>query len=247
MAKLRRKRLALILAAAVVACTVIGYLIDSLFFSVRDASIEEIVSDPQSFDGVHARLQGYVVNTEAYMFGPKYVLRDFDDGVEIALDGKGGPDEAYLEPYVSFVFDGNNYTEIRNIRVDVVGYVHYVCPIADAPAFFLDVEKVEPSIADLETIIIEFLKITDVPTGVWDNTIEIAEVYDDAFNGKVAVVKYATANAGHPLFMYEVVEEHVAVITLNERGEVVSAFCLWGSLHGSNRIWDLVNQRWIQR
>ncbi len=94
------------------------------------------------------------------------------------------------------------------------------------------------------TIVIEFLKTTDVPNGVWDGTIEIKEIYDHKLGGKVVVVKYITATGGHPDFFLDAPEHHTAVITLNMRGEVVSAFCVWANFHGG-RIWDLINQRWI--
>jgi len=232
----RWKRLALTLVVvATVACVVIGFSMNSLFYGVRDVSIGEVVSDPQSFDGVHVRLCGYVVEWSGYMFGPKYVLRDFDDGVEIALVEK-----VNLEPYVSFVFDGRNYTKIRNIKVSVVGYVRYIGPVMNAPSFSLNVEKVEPSVSDLETVVAEFLETTDVANGVWDGTVEITEVYEHKFGGKVLVVKYTTMYMGHPHFMCEAIEQHTAVITINVKEEAVSAFCV----HGSD-MWDLINQRWV--
>ncbi len=156
---------------AAVACVVISYSIDSLFYGVRDVSIGEVVSDPQSFDGVRVRLHGYIVNTSVYMFGPRYVLRHFDDGVEIALSERVG-----LEPYVSFVFDGKNYKQTRSIMVSVVGCVRYRGPVTDAPSFYLDVEKVEPNLTGLETIVIEFLKTTDVSNVLWDDSVEIIGV-----------------------------------------------------------------------
>lgn len=235
---MRWKRLALILVVVVaVAGVVIGIFYDSLFYGVRDVSVEDVVSDPQFFDGAHVRLCGYVVNTSGYMFGPKYVLRDFDEGVEIALVEK-----VDLEPYVSFVFDGRNYTQIRNIRVSVVGYVRYIGFVTDAPSFQLDVEKVEPNLTELETIVIEFLKTTDVANAGWDEIGEVREVYAHKFGGKVVVVNYITLNAGHPHFMCEAIEHHTAVITVNEKGEVMSAFCVH-----NGEIWDLTNQRWIQK
>ncbi len=45
--------------------------------------------------------------------------------------------------------------------------------------------------------------------------------------------------------MCETIENHTAVFTLNNEGEVVSAFCVWGSFH-NGKIWDLINQRWIE-
>lgn len=240
------KRLALVLVVAVIACVIIGYFINCLFYGVKNISIEEVVSDPQSFDGAYVRLHGYVVNTSVYMFGPKYVLRNFDDEVEIALGGKGGPKKVDLEPYVSFVLDMGNYTSIRNIRVSVIGYVRYIGPVIDAPSFYVDVEKVEPSVTKLENVVTEFLKTTDVSKSLCDDTVEIKEVYDHNLGGKVIVVKYTTANTGHPHFMCEAIEHHTAVITLNEKWEVVSAFCVWGNFH-DDKIWDLINQRWIQK
>ena len=109
-----------------------------------------------------------------------------------------------------------------------------------------EVIEVQLGEAELENIVIEFLKTTDVANGGWDGTVEIKEVYDHGFGGKVIVVNYTTANAVHPHFMCEAIEHHTAVITLNGKGEVVSAFCVWGSFH-DGKIWDLVNQRWIQK
>jgi len=246
-ATVRWKRLALILVVvAAVSVVVLGYFVNFVIYNVRDVSVEDVVSDPQSFDGIHVRLHGYVANTSVYMFGPKYVLRDFEDGVEIALGGKGGPEKVDFEPYVSFVFDGENYTQIRNIRVSVVGYVRYIGLVTDAPSFHLDAEKVEPQMDILETIVIEFLETTDVADGGWYGTVEIKETYDHKLGGEVIVVEYTTANAIHPYFAAEAIEHHTAVITINEKGEVVSAFCVWGYFH-DNKVWDLINQKWIQK
>lgn len=238
---------ALLLVTVVAAVAVASFVVYSSFHIVRPVSpvsIAEIVSAPQSFNGAYVLLQGYVVRT-SYTFGPKYVLRDFNDGVEIGLDGKGGPRNVDLEPYVSFVFDWRNYTQVRNLKVRTAGYVRYIGFAIDAAPFHLDVRKVESFVPALDTIIIEFLKTTDVSHSGWNETIEILEIYDHKLGGNVVVISYITMNAVHPHFMCEAIEEHVAVITLNERGEVISAFCVRGSFHGPDRIWDLVNQRWI--
>ena len=103
----------------------------------------------------------------------------------------------------------------------------------------------ELSQAELRNIVIEFLEGTDVPNGGWDGTVEVREVYDHEPGGKIMVVRYTTANTGHPDFFLEAIEHHIAVITLNTRGEAVSAFCVWGSFH-DGEIWDLFNRRWIR-
>lgn len=136
------------IAFLVLSSTLVAFFLYKYVFypphAIKDVSIQEINSNPQSFDGVHVRLHGYVVNTSVYMFGPKYILRNFDDEVEIALGTKGGPEKVDLEPYVSFVFDGENYTQIRNLRVSVVGHVRYIGPVMDAPPFHLEVKTVQP-------------------------------------------------------------------------------------------------------
>ena len=104
----------------------------------------------------------------------------------------------------------------------------------------------ELSQAELEEVVIDFLKTTDVPIGVWDGTVKVKEIYDHKLGGKVIVVKYATATGGHPDFFLDAFEHHIAVITLNIGREVVSAFCVSGSFH-DGKIWDLLNQRWIQQ
>jgi len=96
---------------------------------------------------------------------------------------------------------------------------------------------------ELEQQVVEFLKTTDVKN-VWDGTVEITDSYDHKTGGKVVIVHYITTSGGHPHFMLEFIENHRAVITLNESGEVTSAFCVHGSL-GDGKIWDLINQRWI--
>jgi len=96
-----------------------------------------------------------------------------------------------------------------------------------------------------ENIVIEFLKNTDVPNGGWDNSIEIKS-YDHELVTWVLVGDFITSSGGHPGFFLTAVEDHTAQITLNESGEVVSAFCVQGSFHGENKVWDLLAQRWIE-
>ena len=69
-----------------------------------------------------------------------------------------------------------------------------------------------------------------MPSGGWDNTVEVKEVYDHKLCGKVVVVKCITVNGGHLDFFLEAIEHHIAVTTLSIRGEVVSVFCVWGKL-----------------
>jgi len=96
---------------------------------------------------------------------------------------------------------------------------------------------------ELEQQVIEFLRTTDVKN-VWNGRLEMKEVYDHKTGGRVAVVEYTTTSGGHPNFMLEFIERHAAVITVNESGEVTTAFCVHGSLQ-DGRVWDLINQRWI--
>jgi hypothetical protein len=103
----------------------------------------------------------------------------------------------------------------------------------------------QPSEA-LEKIVIEFLKTTDVSNGGWDGTVEIKEIYDHKLGGKVMVVNYTTMNAVHPHFLCEAIEHHTAIITIDDEGQVICAFCVWGSFH-DGEIWDLVNKRWVQQ
>lgn len=139
----RRRFFTTLLALSSALATLSLFLVFYQLYAVKVVSIKEINFNPNSFDGAHVRLQGYVVKNSAYMFGPRYVLRDFDNGVEIALGGKGGSgNEVDLESCVSFLFDGGNYTQIRDLRISVVGYVHYVGLMLDAPPFSLEVEKV---------------------------------------------------------------------------------------------------------
>jgi len=239
-----RLKLLVLFLTVILGVSVISFLLYSAIYGVRDVSIKDVVSDSQTFDGTRVRLRGYVVDTSIYMFDPKYVLRNFEEKAEIALGGKGGHEKVNLEPYVSFVFNGENYTKIRDINASIVGIVRYIGLVTDAPPVSLDVEEIEPTIDALKTILTEFLNTTDVSKGGLYN-VEILEVYEHKLGGQVAVVNYTTVNAGHPHFMCEAIEHHTAMITLNDNGHVISAFCVWGSFH-DGRIWDLLNKRWIQ-
>jgi len=93
--------------------------------------------------------------------------------------------------------------------------------------------------AGLERIVVDFLKSTDVPHGVWNESVRMRAIYDHELGGKVLVVEYVTMNVGHPEFMAEAIERRTALLTLNSEGQVISAF----RIHGS-KFWDLINQRW---
>jgi len=92
----------------------------------------------------------------------------------------------------------------------------------------------------LSDTIVGFLKTTDVSKFLMDDTVIIKEVYDNKYGGCIVVVEYATSSMGHPTFMLEAIERHIAVISLDANGKVVSAFCI----HGTG-VWDLVNQKWL--
>lgn len=77
----------------------------------------------------------------------------------------------------------------------------------------------------LKDMMVEFLDATDVSVGGF-YSIEVLEAYENKIGGQVVVINYTTANAGHPHFMLTALENHVAIITLNDKEEVVSAFCV---------------------
>jgi len=83
--------------------------------------------------------------------------------------------------------------------------------------------------AGLARIVVDFLKTTDVPHGVWNESVRIREIYDHKLGCKVLVAEYVTMNMGHPEFMAEAIERHIAILTLNSEGQVISAFCIHGS------------------
>jgi len=137
------------LAVAVALCFIFGFVLvyEFVYFplwKVNDASLAELCSRPRDFDGFHVRLLGYIART-GYMFDPKYVLRDLEEVFEVALDGKGGPVNIDLEPYVTFVCDWPANCTLAARLMEIVGLVHYVGLGADMPLFYLDIEKVQQS------------------------------------------------------------------------------------------------------
>jgi len=149
------KKLCIILAVAITV-TVATFLAFAYtrFYYVRDLSIAGLVEAPESYDGTHVKLHGYIVEA-SYTFGPKYVLKDnLTKEAEIPLGGKEGPEEIDLEPYVSFVWHArfDNYTKIRDAEVAIVGYVYYTGSTIDAPSYYLEVETIRPPLPREEAI-----------------------------------------------------------------------------------------------
>jgi hypothetical protein len=132
--------LTLILAVVAAVAGIAGYIALSIS-AAGEVSVKDINSNPQCFNNTRVRVNGYIVNTSCYMFGPKYVLRD--NGSEIALSQKNGPRSVDLARYVSFIFDGENYTQTRDMVISVVGHVRYVGFVTDAPSCYIDVEDAE--------------------------------------------------------------------------------------------------------
>jgi hypothetical protein len=93
----------------------------------------------------------------------------------------------------------------------------------------------------LKNSVTEFLKTTDVSKFLMDGSVTVKAVYDNKYGGEIVVAEYRTISMGHPTFMLEALENHVAVITFDASGKVVSAFCV----HGVGVFWDLVNQKWF--
>jgi hypothetical protein len=123
----------IITTITIIAITSFIYFYSSSY--VRYVVIQEICSNPQAFNGLHVRLNGYVVSMSGYMFGPRYMLRSLEDEATIALGG-----EVDFEPYISFVFYGGNYTEVGNEEVVVTGYVRYQGITTDGPSFYLEAQ-----------------------------------------------------------------------------------------------------------
>lgn len=220
-----------------------SFLIYTEILGVKEVSIKNVVENSAKFNGMRVKLSGYIINiTNVYMFGPKYFLRDHEEKVEIALNIKGEPEKINLEPYISFVFNGENYTKIRDIKVTITGIVHYVGQATDAPLVTVNIENIKPQINALKTIIIQFLNTTDVAKGGLYGEIEILELYEQKLGGHVVLVAYITRTMGHPHFILEALESHTAIITLNQKSEVISAYCLH-----RNKIWDLINQKWVNQ
>ena len=132
--------LALILAVIAAVAGITGYI--ALDISATGVvSVKDINSNPQRFNNTRVRVNGYIVDASCCMFGPKYVLRD--DSSEIALGEKGGSRNVDLTPYVSFIFDGQNYTQTEDMLMSVVGHVRYVGSVTDAPPYYVEIENAE--------------------------------------------------------------------------------------------------------
>lgn len=138
---MKYKRIFIFLMISTIVATFLFYqFVLYPFYIVKEVSIEEISSNPKSFDGWHVLLRGSIIKNVGLFFGPKYELKG--DTGKIALGGKGAL-EIDLEPHVSYTFDGSNYTKVSETRVVVIGYVRYVGLVMDAPPYNLDVEVVK--------------------------------------------------------------------------------------------------------
>lgn len=131
--------LTFVLVAVAAVASVVGYVVLCLS-PFRDVTIEDIASNPESFDGVHVRLRGYIVKPN-YFLGPKYVLRD--GRWEVALSEKGKSGGVQLERFVSFIIGGQNRTQLRDMVVSVSGCARYIGFVVDSPSYYVEVEDVK--------------------------------------------------------------------------------------------------------
>jgi hypothetical protein len=148
--------LALILAVTAVAASIAGYVVLKIS-AAREVSIKDVNSDPQSFNNTRVRVYGYLVNTSYYMFGPKYVLRD--NSSEIALSSKNGPRSIDLAKYVSFIFDGETYSQTKDMMMSIVGHVRYIGFVTDVPSCYIEVENAELKAARWDVATLEAQQI----------------------------------------------------------------------------------------
>ncbi len=127
-------------------------VIYSQYSLYKIVSIVSIENNPQFYNFVRVELRGFIVENTGLMFGPKYELveedapltppKNFKDANKIALGLKAGP-SIDLSKYVSYYFDGKNYTRVGFKPVLVHGTVIYIGEASDAPPFYLDLKDVK--------------------------------------------------------------------------------------------------------
>jgi hypothetical protein len=96
-------------------------------------------------------LQGYIVKPN-YFLGPKYVLRD--GRWEVALSEKGKSGGVQLERFVSFIIDGQNRTQLRDMVVSVSGCARYIGFVVDSPSYYVEVEDVKIQTVQADSIML---------------------------------------------------------------------------------------------
>jgi hypothetical protein len=149
--------LTLLLIVVAVVTVIVEYIALSALLP-KHVSIKEINADPEIFNGAYVSLRGYTIKTSVYTFGPKYILKE--DESQIALDGKNPPVDLDLDRVVSFIFDGENYTQVRDMIISVVGRIRYVGLVTDAPSHYVDIERMEPETARLDMTIVDSQQMT---------------------------------------------------------------------------------------
>ena len=122
----------------------------SYYFQYKEVPLAMIENNPESFNQNKISLVGLVIKNEGALFGPKYELAEFkssndfdiNSAKRIALGLKAGP-SIDLTNFVSYTFDGRNYTKIANKPANVKGKVIYHGPVIDAPQYYLDLETIK--------------------------------------------------------------------------------------------------------
>lgn len=128
----------------------VGSIIYLQYFSYRELSVSSIESNPQIYNFAKVKLRGMVIENTGMFFGSNYELAGFEQGKifdikdasQIALGLKGGSN-IDLTNYVSYYFDGLNYTEGVYKPVVVTGTIKYLGEVMDAPPFYLELESVK--------------------------------------------------------------------------------------------------------
>jgi hypothetical protein len=131
---------AFVLAAIAVAVSLTGYIVLSIPVP-KNVTIMEINWNPQSFNNTYVRVDGYLANTSDYTYGSTYFLRD--NGSEIALSQRNGPSGIDLAKYVSFISDGGNHAQTRDMLMSIEGHIRYMGFVTDMPSRCIEVESAQ--------------------------------------------------------------------------------------------------------
>jgi len=120
------------------------------YFSYNKIPLSTIEDNPTPYNKIKISIRGLVIRNEGAFFGPQYELAEFESSKDFNINaakqialGLKSDSNVDLSNFISYTFDGRNYTQIANKPVNVKGIVIYHGPVTDAPQYYLDLEKIK--------------------------------------------------------------------------------------------------------
>jgi len=141
---------AIVISTIVILIALSSVLVYSQFIVYKNIPLADIEKDPQIYDQKRIEVEGIIIENVGAFFGARYTLAQttptepfkIEDTKKIALNWGGGSDINFSN-YVSYIFNGADYAEVRKKRVVIEGTMIYYGDVLDAPPYYIAIDNIQ--------------------------------------------------------------------------------------------------------